>query len=264
MNDNLFIPLREFDPSGYYEKGGVASRDDDYIFNRRGEFTGKVIKRNAPHRLGMPDKDGKMQYYTFADQVNDPETINRFHVRGRGEKVKVVQYSKDDVLDTVFKQGGFNPAHSSSLRKFASNSTGGQRFDYTGRKLIPTYLKEDKGNLTMEDSDRIFFLPEGDGYAHNTHNFGNFLWALTGSANNYPSQLLRLGAQGNSLWNVEENGYYAQPDSDDDQFSIMRGIAFKNRNKDYIERQYPEVKGASKKLINFGKAYLNNSNYIVN
>lgn len=64
-----------------YSKGG-AYRDDDYIFDKNGNFTGKIEVRKGPHRLVIENDDKSRKHYIFADQKNDPKTINRFYKEG--------------------------------------------------------------------------------------------------------------------------------------------------------------------------------------
>lgn len=73
-------------------------------------------------------------------------------------------------------------------------------------------------------------------YAHNTKNFGNFLFGAAGvSLGYFPIELL-FGAHWNSLFAPETNGYKPQFDSRDDQFSIFLGILHAYFN------QYPNSK----------------------
>ena len=44
------------------------------------------------------------------------------------------------------------------------------------------------------NKDRIFFLPEGDGYAYNTSNMGNYLWGATGRALGFDKSSLKTAA----------------------------------------------------------------------
>lgn len=74
------------------------------------------------------------------------------------------------------------------------------------------------------------FIPEGDNTAHNLMNFGNYLWAATGEIAGFNLDMLKLGAQLNSLLNPRANGYSPQFDSSDDQLSIQLGYYHAKNN----------------------------------
>ena len=61
-----------------------------------------------------------------------------------------------------------------------------------------------------------------DGVAHNHMNFGNFLFGAAGAGLGFSLPELLSGAHWNSLTG-RANGYGAQFDSSDDQFSIRKG-----------------------------------------
>lgn len=147
-----------------YSKGG-AYRDDDYIFDKNGNFTGKIEVRKGPHRLAMPDENGQMQYYEFADQENDPNVIANLYRIGKGDKIKAIPKTKREVFRTIEQQGGFTKDYIEP-KAFYDNSKGRQTFDYSNQVLGDDLKK----NKSLPNS--TFFLPEGDGYAHNTMNFG--------------------------------------------------------------------------------------------
>jgi len=155
----------------------------------------------------------------------------------------------------MHKQGAFNP-NNTIPTQFYKNSKGGQRFDYSYR-VLPKYLK--KYGSSVEGT---FFIPEGDGYAYNTFNFGNFLWGATGRANGYPLDTLQVGAHFNSLVNPRTNGYLPQLDSNDDQFSIKRGHDYALHNIGYLRSKY-FAQDVMKSYKEFIKPY-NKTNYIVN
>lgn len=227
-----------------YSKGG-AYRDDDYIFDKDGNFTGKVVKRNAPHRLGMPNKNGQMQYYEFADQVNDPKNVNKY-------ESKAIPISKNTVEKWLGEQGAldeFNRRGRPKFNKyfwFGRNSLRNEDFDYTTQKLIPKYGNHLKGydyedyinEFGEEDfkkypnkvkyADNVFFIPEGDGYAHNTFNFGNYLWGASGRALGFSESRLKQGANIHNKYNPN-SGDFGNDDSPDDQFSISRGVKMTDR-----------------------------------
>lgn len=232
--------IRRFNINDY-----VKDVDDDYIFDKNGNFTGKIIERDGPHRLGMPDKNGKMQFYKFADQKHDPERV----IEGIA---KAIPISKNEIIFQMNKKGALSDYNRGREYKeiwFAKNSTDGEKFDYTKSYIRPTYQKylrnpnndayhfdwsiENRGYQPKLDefgfADNVFFIPEGDGYAHNTFNFGNFLWGASGRALGFSEKQVKAGANIHNKYNPR-SGNFMDDDSSDDQFSIERGSRFTERN----------------------------------
>lgn len=212
--------------------------DDDYVFNSKGEFTGEIRPRpGKPHRLVLQDSKGKEKSYIFADQINDPENV--------GYASKAIPVSKGEMITQMVKRGAlsdYNRGRENKPLWFAKNSTRDSRFDYISTYLRPKYAEDFEGtvdgtNIYGEDityndpyknASDIFFLPEGDGYAHNTLNFGNYLWSASGRALGFTEKELKTGAN----WHNKHylfSGDLGNDDSPDDQFSISRGVKFANK-----------------------------------
>ena len=234
----------------------INSVDDDFIFDKNGRFTGKIIKRKGPHRLLLKSGDGNDKYYEFADQKEDPKNIlDNYRTNNNGQTL-AVPLSKNKVFTTMASREAFNQDQVSPLN-FYKNSKGGGRFDYTLSKHTPEHL--DRKNTY---ADATFFLPEGDGYAHNTFNFGNFLWGATGRAAGYPTKVLQAGAHINSLINSKENDYESQLDSPDDQLSIKRGANYVDKNKAFLNKHYL-IRDTFGKYKELAKPY-SKTDYIIN
>jgi hypothetical protein len=90
----------------------------------------------------------------------------------------------------------------------------------------------------------MLFIPEGDGYAHNHMNFGNFLWGASGHSLGFSETTLKVAAHYNSVMNSETNGYKPQLDSKDDQLSIRRGVNFSKTNQ-FRDRTWTPTGGLS-------------------
>lgn len=218
--------------------------DDDYVFNSKGEFTGEIRPRpGKPHRLVLQDSKGKEKSYIFADQINDPENV--------GYASKAIPVSKGEMITQMVKRGAlsdYNRGRENKPLWFAKNSTDEEKFDYTKSYLKDTYKKSlrnpDNDTYTFDWSiqnrgyqpkpdelgfaDNVFFLPEGDGYAHNTLNFGNYLWSASGRALGFTEKELKTGANWHNKYYLF-SGDLGNDDSPDDQFSISRGVKFANK-----------------------------------
>lgn len=228
---------------------------------KNGNFTGRIERRKGPHRLEIENDDKSRKHYIFVDQVNDPKNINEYDS-------KAIPISNQTMIRWLGEQGAlyeFNRRGRPRFNKyfwFGRNSLRNESFDYTTQKLIPKYgdyLKgydyEDYINKYGEEdfiaypnktkkADNVFFLPEGDGYAHNTFNFGNYLWGASGRALGFSENRLKRGANVHNKYNPN-SGDFGNDDSSDDQFSISRGVKFTERNNLFNK----EWDNKNKKLI---------------
>lgn len=180
----------------------------------------------------MPDKNGRLKYYEFADQINDPKNIEKKNVLGENVRSKVIPISKGDILNAMKSQKSFIP-HNRATINFYKNSRAEQPFDYTMGYIKDKYLTPDNLDNSL---DNVFFIPESDGYAHNTFNFGNFLWGATGKTLGFPKTMLKMGAHFNNAVNSHRVGSRSLLDSTDDQFSIDRGVNYANVNWDLLKK----------------------------
>jgi RHS repeat-associated protein len=209
-------PLRYTDPTGM--------EVDDYVFNQNGDFL-RVDKNDKPDRLVIENsKTGARQSYQFADPVNDPKDI----ANGTINKVEFV--SSEQVANFLSDAGAFNPTNRENEWSYLkTESKGGKALDFSYSQIPFAYPDASMDPLITPSP--VLFIPEGDGYAHNHMNFGNFLWGAAGHSLGFSETTLKLGAHFNSVFNSRTNGYGGQLDSKDDQFSIIRGVNFSKTHK---------------------------------
>lgn len=215
-------PVNLVDPTGM----AVDSPPNDYIFNEKGDFV-RIDENNKPDRLIIENsKTCARSTYLFADPVHDTKSISSGLIN------KIVFVSKDDVIAMIEKQGGFDDRNG-GLDTFYEESKGGigSNFDYTYSVLMFKYAEYGTGAHPDDkwSGSKMLFVAEGDTYAHNRSNFGNFLWSATGYALGYSKGMLKKAAQANSLLGFF-NGYGSQFDSADDQLSIDRGQNYSKQN----------------------------------
>jgi RHS repeat-associated protein len=222
-------PVMRIDPTGM----------DDYPVDENGNIkrdangNAQVIKTDLPHRLAVDTRDANgnlsVNYYTLADQKNDMKSIEN------GEINKVVFASQHQIC-TLLKQSGatdfLNGLPISNLLYLYNNSDksspdskeyGKLDFSFNG---IPQMF-EGQGAVSNPNNmnSPILFIPEGDSYAHNQMNFGNFMWGMAANFLNVPMSVALWGADYNSRRTVGE------PDSVDDQLSISLGWTYRYRTK---------------------------------
>ena len=152
------------------------------------------------------------RFVDFADPENDPKSIDN------GEIDEITQTTEDEIYNQLINQGVL----SASMVDFYNESGGGGAFDYY-TTVVSTYYS---------NPDSRLYLPEGENIAHNSRNYGNFLWGITGYILGFPTIILRMGAYYNSYFDPHKgNGYEKQWDSKDDQLSIKNGASYARTHK---------------------------------
>jgi hypothetical protein len=170
--------------------------------------------------------------FRFADPVEDVRQIKKGIIRG------LRPVTEAEILKLLTDAGVFDyskkTAHTSWSSRYAyvkQEGRGYQRLDFsTNPKGMRQIAKPETKYVTVPGGiqavDVTPFLFYVEGVAHNWFNFGNFLFGAAGAALGLTIGELSMGAQYNSLANGEANGYPAQLDSEDDQFSIGLGYAY--------------------------------------
>ncbi len=195
--------------------GSNSSFTYDYIFNQNGSYTGTREKNNgAVNRLVIRNTEtNETSYYYFADNINDPKDI---------EEEKIINLVLVDISKVIemLKDAGAFDSDNGDIWTFYKKSKGTGDFDYVYSTLTKKF----------DGAGASLFLVKGEYYAHNFHNFGNFLWGATGYTLGFDFSDLQIGGHINSLFNPRSNGYSSQWDSKDDQLSITKGVFFALKN----------------------------------
>lgn len=117
-------------------------------------------------------------------------------------------------------------------------SKGGGYLDFSYSAIPHEFAGASRNPLRNESP--MLFIPEGDNYAHNHMNFGNFLWGAAGYSLGFSKWTLKSAAHYNSIMNSATNGYSPQMDSSDDQLSIEREVIYSEifhfRNKTFSQK----------------------------
>lgn len=230
-------PINLIDPDGR-----AATTPDDYIFDENGDFV-RVDRNNQPDKLVIENsKTGTRKSFDFADPVADPKAIED----GTIKKVVVVSLAK--IGDMLGKAGAFDPENRESEWSYMYNeSKGGGKLDFS-YSSIP--FEFDGASVDpLKVASPMLFIADGDSYAQNHMNFGNFLWGAAGHSLGFSETSLKVGAQYNSKFNSETNGYPSQWDSKDDQLSIKQGVKYSIGNF-FRDRSWTPATGLSPKPRN--------------
>ena len=222
MGDN---PICNIDPNG-----------KKYVnFDENGNYIG-ITKNNWWHNLWhgntgrvLNSSGDAVQKFKFADPKHDVQDIKNGIIN------KLVFVKEEEITKMMATAGVFDPKNKiensgDRYSYFLKEGKGGGKLDFS-YSAIPNMYGASKDPLN-KPSNMIFLV---DGVAHNHMNFGNFLFGAAGAAIGLSLPELLAGAQFNSVRNSKTNGYSAQFDSMDDQYSIMKGFDHGYEN-DYKER----------------------------
>ena len=218
-------PVRLVDPDG--ESFSEFDENGNYL---------RTIKDNWWHNLWHGRKgrivDGEgniIQTFRFADPINDVADLKK----GTINKIYFVQ--ENEIVLMLTRAGAFDKENkvinaNNRYGYIKREGKGGGKFDFSYTE-IPHQYPEASDEPLKRPSSMLFLV---DGVAHNHMNFGNFLFGAAGKALGLTSFELRMGAHWNSLTNSSSNGYRKQVDSEDDQFSIQKGVrhAIQHKYKD--------------------------------
>ena len=208
-----------WNPIKYVDPDGMSYSDFDENGNYLGTVQDNWFHNTFIGKFGrIKNRDGKIkQYFSFADPNNDIKDLE-------SGKINRIQFVKEyDIFALLKNAGALNTENNTT------NKTLKDRYDFIlkegkGFGKLDFAGKADRGLSTIYGFETYTSLFLIDNVAHNTKNFGNFLFGAAGvSMGYYPIELL-IGAHFNSLFFPSTNGYIPQLDSFDDQLSIMLGI----------------------------------------
>ncbi|GET34235.1 hypothetical protein PbJCM13498_30980 [Prolixibacter bellariivorans] len=208
-------PIRFIDPDGM--------RTDEYIFNEKGDYTGKIKKPGEHTGLVLGSSTRKPLSFKFADPENDPKAIDKGEIAG-------VEIVSDKTISEVLDESGVNDKENQANKvefitseSDASNLKGEGKMDY-----VVTAKPSIDGVKQPIRADKLYITKTASGaVAHNNYNFGNFLWGAGASKLGFSKFAAKLGAHINSLMDP----HYRSLDSKDDQYSIGLGYEWSKSNK---------------------------------
>jgi len=203
-------PLNVVDPNGLFE--------DNFVFDENGDFL-RIEENEEPDRLVIENQETCERIEKkFADPVNDPQQIRD------GIITKVLFVGTTDIAAILDSKEAFNQESTDNKTSYMEKGgRGGQGLDYSYSAIPDWYKNEGASKDPLNSPSPILFIPQGDDYAHNHMNFGNFLLAATGYTVGFSLLQIQLGAHLNSIFG-RGNGYLPQLDSSDDQLSIRQGV----------------------------------------
>ena len=201
----MWNPIKLVDPDGR----------DTLVFNKYGNYS-HSIKSDGEHVGKYECPSGKPIVFTFADPLNDPNSIKK------GDIKRVQLMKRDDInkiLDNskVFDKKPF--LYISKLHYIANHSNASKN---EGELDFMIYANLDQSTIYLVE--RAF---SGGYRGHNAYNFGNFLWGASAEVIGASLPAALLGAHINNYLNdcenTEKKWYNRKPDSSDDQLSIRHG-----------------------------------------
>ena len=200
----------EFDENGNY----LQTIKDNWWHNFWHGRKGRIIDGNG----------NVLQSFKFADPKNDVTDLKNGTIK------KIYFVKESDIISMLSAAGVFNEENkvynkdwNNRYDYIEKEGQGGGKFDFSYNTTtgIPAQYPDASSAPLIRPSSMLFLV---DGVAHNHMNFGNFLFGAAGKALGLSLFELKMGAQWNSLTNPTSNGYRRQFDSQDDQFSIKKGV----------------------------------------
>ena len=192
------------------------------MFDEDGTFVTKQVKEGTHY--GMVFMDDKSNYsFEFADPINDPQAID-------DGNINKVLFVTDDQISQILKESGVTEDKNRQNRysyvyreSNASNIQGNGYMDY----VVTGQYK----GANISNYDNCLFLTNTNGkkVAHNTYNFGNFLWGAGTAALDIPYPAVKIGSNLNNFFNDPYSRWHF--DAKDDQLSIKLGFQWQKRQK---------------------------------
>lgn len=196
-----------------------------YLFDSVGNYTGEMIEQDGEHIGRILNNDGRSRDFKFinqsdADRLGDD--YNELYIGGYITKDQntnpltgVVMVSNKQINQLMLESYAFPYPHLISLI-YAFIESRGRRLDFT---TFPNSV------IDVYQRDKLY-LPESSDYAHDSSNFGNFLWgrAMASMGIYYPEAV--IGSHFHNLFYSIVNTHTIEFDSLDDQKSILMGYYY--------------------------------------
>ena len=194
---------------------------DVYTFGEDGYFINSHKQEGAHYGMVLSADETLNYTFDFVDPINDPKAIDNGLIN------KILSLKSEQISDVLSKSGVYNIHGVKDKYSFiyresnANNIEGDGRMDYVINGQInnvPIVLYEDY--LFITDT-------QGQKYAHNTYNFGNFLWGAGADALGIPYFMVKIGSNINNYLNDPYSK--GRLDSKDDQLSIKLGFQWNEK-----------------------------------
>ena len=157
----------------------------------------------------------------FADPIHDPQSIDK-------KKINHVFVVGDEQIFSILSLSGVESMHNRKhkysfvLRESNSNYV-------KGSGLMDYVITGKYNNASIVNYSNSLFITDVDGEktAHNTYNFGNFLWGAGTAALGIPYIAVYFGSNLNNFINDPTSKWHF--DSKDDQLSIKLGFLWRKQ-----------------------------------
>jgi len=236
--DPLFEKYVGMTPYGYCAGNPVKMVDPDgediYVFDEDGNFSHKIAQEGE--HIGRYQSGDVTVDFKFADPINDPKAIEGY-TNKNGEYIKIDRIETKSVTEidnALWNSGVYNEENQKNRWTFAMNEADASQYDKgTGKMDYVVTANFEKGNeqnvldgygAPAIPSNALYITKTESGYyAHNDHNFGNFLWAAGMKALGFSETTAKVGAH------IFAIGKHGELDSKDDQLSIKLGYEWKRK-----------------------------------
>ena len=205
-----------WNPIGFIDSDGR----DIYTFDEDGSFLHKKVQEGVHY--GVMLKNGEQDFrFDFADPINDPRAIDE------GKINRAICVSDNHISQILIESGVFESQNKRNKYSFIlnesnySNIKGNGRMDYVATGLY------NGPNISNYNNSLFITDTGGEKTAHNTYNFGNFLWGAGAAVLGVPYGAAFVGSHLNNFFNDPSSKWHF--DSKDDQLSIKLGFQWQQR-----------------------------------
>ena len=219
-------PLSDRDPSissyAYCRWNPVRNIDalglDVYVFDENGDFIKKEPEKGI-HFGVIRKQGGADERFEFADPINDAKSIDNKEIN------KLIFVDNTEVDKILTASGVFSPVNKRNKYSYVLTESNSGNIKGEGRMDYVVTGKYHYAEISKYANCLFLTDVNGAKVAHNTYNFGNFLWGAGVQALGIPLPIALLGAHINNFFNDNKSKF--QLDSRDDQLSIKIGYKWK-------------------------------------
>ena len=237
--DPLFEKYVGMSPYNYCAGNPVKLVDPDgrdvYVFDEEGNFSHKIAQEGD--HIGRYQSGNVSVDFRFADPINDPLALDGKAFDENGNKIiinRIEVKSVTEIDNALWNSGVYNEENQNDKWKYAYNESNANSLTHQGRMdyvVTANFERGEKQNIaetpTINSNTLYITKTESGYYAHNNHNFGNFLWGAGMAALGFNESTVRMAAHAN---NFGKDGHHRGTlDSADDQLSIKLGYEWKGK-----------------------------------
>lgn len=191
------------------------------MFDHEGNFINSQ-KQEGIHYGVVSSIDGTLNFtFDFVDPINDPSAINKGLIN------KIFIPTEEQIFDILSKSGVYDVHGVKNKYSFIYYESNANNINVYGHMDYVVNGQINNAPVVLYENYLFITDTHGQKYAHNTYNFGNFLWGAGAHALGIPYFMAKIGSNLNNYLNDPFSK--GQLDSKDDQLSIKLGFQWNDK-----------------------------------